>query len=70
LVEKAITTAKKSDLTARRFLIERLPQKMAIKKAMEVLGVKYKKRKGGYTRIVNLPPRQGDGAEMAQIELV
>ena len=70
LVEKAITTAKKGDLNARRSLIEKLPQKMAIKKAMEVLGKKYKERKGGYTRIVNLLPRQGDGAEMAQIELV
>lgn len=70
LVEKAITTAKKDDLTARRFLIEKLPQKMAIKKAMEVLGAKYKERKGGYTRIINLPPRQGDGAEMARLELV
>ncbi|MCK4540234.1 50S ribosomal protein L17 [Candidatus Parcubacteria bacterium] len=70
LVEKAITAAKKGDLAARRSLIEKLPQKMAIKKAMEVLGEKYKERKGGYTRIINLPQRQGDGAEMAQIELV
>ncbi len=70
LVEKAITTAKKGDLTARKSLIEKLPQKMAIKKAMEVLGKKYKDRKGGYTRIINLQPRQGDGAEMARLELV
>ncbi|MCK5320831.1 50S ribosomal protein L17 [Candidatus Parcubacteria bacterium] len=70
LVEKAITTAKKGDLTARRSLIEKLPQKMAIKKAIEVLGKKYKDRKGGYTRIINLQPRQGDGAEMARLELV
>ncbi|MEA1963134.1 MAG: 50S ribosomal protein L17 [Patescibacteria group bacterium] len=70
LVEKAITTAKKGDLTARRSLIKKLPQKMAIKKAMEVLGEKYKERKGGYTRIINLSPRQGDGAEMARLELV
>ena len=70
LVDKAITLAKKGDLTARRSLIAKLPQKMAIKKAMEVLGDRYKKRKGGYTRIVKLGNRQGDGAEMAQIELV
>ena len=70
LVEKAITTAKKDNLIARRALIKKLPQKMAIKKAMEVLGKRYEKRKGGYTRIINLSPRQGDGAEMAQIELV
>ena len=70
LVEKAITTAKKEDLTARRRLIELFPQKMAVKKAMEVLGGRYKKREGGYTRITKLPPRSGDGAAMAVIELV
>lgn len=70
LVEKLITTAKKGDLNARRRLIEELPQKMAVKKAMEVLGDRYKDRKGGYTRIIKLGTRQGDGAEIAQIELV
>lgn len=70
LVEKAITTSKKGDLTARRRLIEILPQKMAIKKLMEVLGKRYQERKGGYTRLVKLGARQGDGAEMVLIELV
>lgn len=70
LVEKAITVAKANNLTSRRALIEKLPQKMAIRKAMEVLGDRYKERNGGYTRIVKLQPRQGDGAKMAQIELV
>lgn len=70
LVEKAISIAKKNDLNARRSLIETLPQKMAVKKSMEVLGERYKERAGGYTRIVKLPMRQGDGAEMAVIELV
>ena len=70
LVEKVITTAKKGDLTARRKLIEILPQKMAVKKAMEVLGPKYKDRKGGYTRLVKLGARKGDGAEIVQLELV
>lgn len=70
LVEKMITVSKDGDLTARRKLIAVLPQKMAIKKAMEVLGARYKDRKGGYTRIVKLGSRQGDGAEMVQLELV
>jgi large subunit ribosomal protein L17 len=69
-VEKLITVAKTGDLAARRKLIKDLPQPMAIKKAMEVLGARYKDRKGGYTRIVKIGRRQGDGAEMAQIELV
>lgn len=70
MVERMITVAKKGDLTARRKLISTLPQKMAIKKAMDVLGVRYKDRKGGYSRIVKLGARQGDGAEMVQLELV
>ncbi|MDD4332753.1 MAG: 50S ribosomal protein L17 [Patescibacteria group bacterium] len=70
LVEKIITIAKKGDLSARRQLIQILPQKMAIKKAMEVLGAKYKDKKGGYTRIIKLGDRKGDGAEVVQLELV
>jgi len=69
-VEKLITVAKKGDLTARRKLIETLPQKMAIKKSMEVLGERYKDRAGGYTRIIKLGNREGDGASVVQIELV
>lgn len=70
LVEKAITVAKRGDLNSRRKLIETLPQKMAIKKAMESLGDRYKSREGGYTRIVKLGTRPGDGAKVVQIELV
>ena len=70
MVEKLITTAKDGDLSARRKLIQVLPQKLAIRKLMDVLGVKYKERKGGYTRIVKLGNREGDGAKVVQIELV
>ena len=70
LVEKIITISKAGDLNARRKLIEILPQKMAVKKAMEVLGVRYKEKNGGYTRIVKLNNREGDGAKIVQIELV
>ncbi len=70
LVEKMITTAKSGDLAARRELLKALPQPLAIKKAMEVLGARYKDRQGGYTRIVKLGARVGDGADIVQIELV
>ncbi|MBU0637170.1 MAG: 50S ribosomal protein L17 [Patescibacteria group bacterium] len=70
MVEKVITVAKKGDLTARRKLIQILPQKMAVKKTMEVLGTRYKERSGGYTRIIKLGARKGDGAKIVQIELV
>lgn len=70
LVEKAITISKRGDLDARRKLMAILPQKMAIKKALEVLRERYKERAGGYTRITKIGSRQGDGAKVAQIELV
>jgi len=70
LVERMITAAKAGDLNARRGLIKVLLQKNAVKKAMEVLGVRYKERQGGYTRVIKLGNRAGDGAEMVQIELV
>ncbi len=69
LVEKLVTLGKKGDLTARRRLLQKLPQKKAVNKALE-LGKKYKNRPGGYTRIIKIGVRQGDGAEMAQIEFV
>lgn len=70
LVERMITVAKVGDLNARRGLIKVLLQKNAIKKAMEVLGERYKDRQGGYTRVTKLGVRKGDGAEVVQIELV
>jgi large subunit ribosomal protein L17 len=70
LVEKTITVAKKGDLTARRKLISALPQQNAINKLMDILGERYKERPGGYTRIVKLGNREGDGAPVVQIELV
>ena len=70
LVERMITIARVGDLNSRRKLIQVLLQKNAVKKAMEVLGARYKTRNGGYTRIIKLGPRPGDGAQMVQIELV
>lgn len=70
LLEKIITVSIKGDLSSRRQLIKLLPQKMAIKKAMEILAVRYKDRRGGYSRIVKLGKRLGDNASLAQIELV
>ncbi len=70
LVERLITISKRGDLTARRRLIQKLPQKMAVKKAMEVLASRYRQRPGGYTRITKIGCRAGDGAKMVIIELV
>ena len=70
LVEKCITLAKKGDLTSHRKLVAILPQKLAVKKSMEVLKDRFKHKSSGYTRLVKVGRRQGDGAEMMLIELV
>lgn len=70
LVEKLITDSKAKDLNARRKLIAALPQPLAVLKAMDVLADRYQTRPGGYTRIIKLGTRAGDGASMVQIELV
>jgi large subunit ribosomal protein L17 len=67
-VEKVITKAKDSSLHSRRQLLSKLTL-MAAKKAIEVLGPKYKERKGGYTRIIKLnDPKAGNSK--AVLELV
>lgn len=70
VVEKLITLAKRQSLHARRQLIAYLPKMGAVRKLMEELAPRYKERRGGYTRILKAVPRKGDGAPMAEIELV
>lgn len=68
--ERLITKAKDNNLTARRALIRSLGKEGAVRKLMEELGPRYKERRGGYTRIVKLGARKGDGASLARLELV
>jgi large subunit ribosomal protein L17 len=70
LLERVITYAKKNDLASKKRIMSILPQKMAAKKLVEVIGGRYAGLKGGYSRIVKLGERQGDGAEIVRIELV
>jgi len=70
IVEKLITRGKENTLAARRRLLKYLYKEAAVKKVLEVISPRYKDRKGGYTRIINVGRRQGDGAEIVQIELV
>ena len=67
-VEKAITQAKDNSLHSRRLLLSKLSP-MAAKKAIEVLGPKYKERKGGYTRLIKLNDPKA-GKSKAVLELV
>lgn len=69
-VEKLITASKAKTLTARRRLHRTLHVESAVNKMLEEIGPRYKDRAGGYTRIIKLGRRLGDGAEIAQIQLV
>jgi len=67
--EKYITRAKKGDLASRRLLLKYFPKKI-VKKMIDEIGPRYKKRNGGYTRIIKLGARKSDSAKIAIIELV
>jgi len=68
--DKAVTLAKQGTLHARRIAIARLHQPETVKTLFDVIAPQFKERDGGYTRIMKLGPRKGDGAEMAIIEFV
>ncbi len=68
-VEKIITRAKEDTIHNRRLLVRRLSEDVA-KKLVKDIGVRYKDRSGGYTRILKIGPRMEDGAKMVIIELV
>lgn len=68
--EKLITKARRGDLHARRIVLKSIGDKAAVAKLFEEVAPRYEGRQGGYTRIVKLGPRRGDGAEQALIELV
>ena len=70
LVEKMITLAKRDNLHARRQAAAFLATPAAVKKLFDKLGTRFGQRNGGYTRVVRLGWRKGDGAEQAMLELV
>jgi len=69
-VERLITLAKKDTLHARRTAARHVQDPAVLKKLFSTLGPLYAQRPGGYTRIVKLGFRKGDGAQVALIELV
>ena len=70
LVERMITLAKRDTLHTRRQAAAFLETPASVKKLFDTLGTRFGQRAGGYTRIVRLGFRKGDGAEQAMIELV
>jgi large subunit ribosomal protein L17 len=70
LAEKMITLGKHGTLHARRQAAAYIADKDVVKKLFDDIGPRFASRPGGYTRIIKLGPRLGDGAQMAQLELV
>ena len=70
--EKLITLARSEEnrLHARRLVARDIQDAVVVKKLFDTLGARFATRPGGYTRILRLGPRRGDGAEMAYLELV
>jgi large subunit ribosomal protein L17 len=69
-IEPLITKARKADLHNQRLVMESLKDKEVVKEMFSGVIEKIGDRKGGYTRIVRLGRRKGDGANVAIIELV
>ncbi|GAB4312921.1 MAG: 50S ribosomal protein L17 [Candidatus Sumerlaeia bacterium] len=69
-VEKLITHARNGTQASRRLVFAKLARKEAVDRLFKDIAPLFKDRSGGYTRIIPLGPRRGDGTEMALIELV
>jgi len=70
MTEKMITLGKEGGLHSRRQALSFIFSKRVIDKVFADLASRYSERSGGYTRIIKLGPRLGDGAAMARLELV
>jgi large subunit ribosomal protein L17 len=70
IVEKMITLGRRGDLAARRQALAYLRSQDAVHLLFADVAPRFANRNGGYTRIVKLGQRAGDGAETAYLELV
>jgi large subunit ribosomal protein L17 len=70
IAEKMITLGKDGSLHARRQALAYINDKQVVSKLFEDIAPRFAARPGGYTRIIKLGPRSGDGAPMAQLELI
>ncbi len=70
LAEKMITLGKDNTVHARREAMKFINDKDVVKKLFDEIAPRFATRPGGYTRIIKLGQRVGDGASMAQIEFV
>ncbi|HET7468210.1 MAG TPA: 50S ribosomal protein L17 [Gemmatimonadales bacterium] len=68
--EKLITLARRGDLHARRLVERKIKSRETLSRLFSEIGPRFAARPGGYTRILKLGHRDGDGADIARIELL
>ncbi len=68
--ERLITLARRGDLHSRRLVERKIKDREILKKLFAEIGPRFAARPGGYTRILKLGHRVGDGADVAKIELL
>ena len=68
--EKMITKARRGSLHDRRMILRDIGDTEVVTRLFDEVAPRYTERPGGYTRLLRLGPRRGDGAEMAIVELV
>jgi large subunit ribosomal protein L17 len=68
--EKLITLARRGDLHARRLVERKIKSRETLSRLFSEIGPRFAARPGGYTRILKLGHRSGDGADIARIELL
>ena len=70
LSEKCITRAKQNSLHNKRIILKRIQDRDVVAKLFDDIAPRYQNVNGGYTRIIKLGKRMGDGAELSLLELV
>ena len=68
--ERLITLSRRGDLHSRRLVARRIQDREALTRLFSEIGPRFASRPGGYTRILKLGHRPGDGADVARIELL
>ena len=70
IAEKMVTLGKKNTLHTKRQALSFITKRDVVTKLFDEIAPKYADRNGGYTRIIKVGPRRGDGAEVSILEFV